>query len=428
MEKREGGRQICAVQRDVSSLPAGGAAPASLGAKNFAVAIVALCVALLTVFSAPLGADALSEIITGFDSPTFLEQLASFAAMRGVAEKEQLDWGAAAPHRPRAQTPPVVAAPPSRRRPHRRQHRRRKTRGASGDDGVDDSGSCGGRFSGSSADGGSGMFLTTSSSNSDVGSARRSCDTSLTVFEHVWSQLHMMSFFFGTQDNNLLHLTQRFIYYENMYPIVYYCNLRDVRAANEKALLDAPTTGLETSRFWSCRVCGKAHDVVRDSCLRCGRHAGPYTRLYFEQMLKETDGARNVLRLLHATHPEVAVHRVTTHPHVNGDGRVSVSVYVGVDAGPEVVTKLNGNVFFDTEGIGDAGDVPVYYVYSSQRRWLEAFIAARKLQNAPHTHTPPWAALVVLAESEERRSRHCGQRSHRPRKKRTDGQPIGDLF
>ncbi|KAH9598457.1 hypothetical protein LSM04_008962 [Trypanosoma melophagium] len=223
----------------------------------------------------------------------------------------------------------------------------------------------------------------------------------------VWSQLHVMEIALSTNENNFIHITQRFVQYEAMYPIVYRCDLRQLIAPHEGELLTAPTTGLQTSRFWSCRLCGKAHDVVRETCVRCRRHSsGPFTKLFFGQIIKEkTDCARSVLRLLYATHPGITIHSIEAHQNENGRGLGCASVYVSTDALSELISKLNGNVFFDTNHTSPSSlrghqrddgmdGFYVYYVYSSQQPWLEALIAARTSQRH-RINTMPWGGLVV---------------------------------
>ncbi|ESL08747.1 hypothetical protein TRSC58_03545 [Trypanosoma rangeli SC58] len=393
----------------------------------------------------------LSTTITSSLSPTPLQQLASFAAMRDVAEEEQLDWGASAafsrqkafrlqvqpregcvghhngdtPHEGEDgfssssssnghETNCVNVPLHSRLRPHRRQRRKQKAESESQADGVVSPGNS----SSKSCNG------VSSFGDSNFGSSytQEPSATSVTTPQRTWAQLHMMEVAFSSQDNNLLHVTERFLNYGNMYPIIYRCHLRHLHVANEQVLLDSSSTGLQMSRFWSCRLCGKAHDVVRASCERCQRHAGPYRKLVFDQLLPEPDYAQSVLRLLHATHPEVTIHRVVTHPNVSGRGRSSVSVYVSADAAPELVAKLNGNVFFDFEDDDAAttsGGVRVHYVYSSQRPWLEAFINACRAQYG-QSEELPWGALVVLmdASNEKKRPGTVSPAATAPRRKR----------
>ncbi|RNF09308.1 hypothetical protein TraAM80_02255 [Trypanosoma rangeli] len=419
------------------------------GSKGPALILMALFFAHLTtpLLSGP--SDELSTTITSSPGPTLLQQLASFAAMREVAEEEHLDWGAPAafsrqktfrlqvqpregcvehhnrdtPHEDEDdfsssnehETNSVNVPLNSRLRPHRRQRRKQKSESETQEDGVVSPG----KSSSKSCNG------VSSFGGSNFGSSytQESSATSVTTPQRTWAQLHMMEVAFSSQDNNLLHVTERFLNYGNMYPIIYRCHLRHLHVANEQVLLDSPSTGLQRSRFWSCRLCGKAHDVVRASCERCQRYAGPYRELVLDQLLPEPDYARSVLRLLHATHPEVTIHRIVTHPNVSGRGRSSVSVYVSADAAPELVTKLNGNVFFDFEDDDAAttgGGVRVHYVYSSQRPWLEAFINARRAQYG-QSEELPWGALVVLMDASNDKKKGPGASSPMataPRRKR----------
>ncbi|RNF19088.1 uncharacterized protein Tco025E_04278 [Trypanosoma conorhini] len=431
--------------------PEGKALPS--GSRGPALILMALFFMLFATSSRSGPSDELSTAITSFPGPTLLQQLASFAAMQAVAEEEQLDWGAPAAlgrektYRLRVQPREGTegdhagddaaasssssngrdagwahAPPHSRRRPHRRQRRRPKADGDSREEGVASPGigsakSCNGVSSSSSAGSNCGSIYT-----------RERLGTSSTASHRVWAQLHMAEVAFSSRNNNLLHVTERFLNYEKMYPVIYRCHLRHLRAANEQALLDSPSTGLHNSRFWSCRSCGKAHNVVRASCERCQRHSGPYTKLIFDQLLPEPDNARSVLRLLHATHPEVTIHRIGMHSDVSGGRRSCVSVYVSADAAPELVAKLNGNVFFDLEEDGDAaataeGGVRVHYVYSSQRPWLEAFINTRRAQCSKPEELP-WGALVVLVDASSAKAKASDvtavARAVPPRRKKKD--------
>ncbi|ORC85892.1 uncharacterized protein TM35_000322070 [Trypanosoma theileri] len=437
--------------------------------KSPAVFVTALLLTLLLSDTSQEHGGAISTDLTSCRSPSLLQQLASFAALREVAEEEQLDWGAPLVlgrqkryslcvqpsnseyqhqdqqekekerkkeeeegeelERVSDECTSDSATGSSRRRPHRRQHRRKKSAQQQGCDehennhhnkdnvvcqgdqkyeedgmrsqktisGCSTSASCGESSAGSlecvETPRGSRFSLT----NTPTLSSLTQC---------LWSQLHVMEIALSTQDNNFLHITQRFVQYEAMYPIVYRTDISRVMAPQEEELLAAPTTGLQSSRFWSCRSCGKAHDVVRESCLRCRRHAGPYTKLFFGQTIKEVNCARSLLRLLYATHPGVVIHRIEAHENEDGRHRGCASVYVSVDAASELISKLNGNVFFDSNRIfpsssssNDDNNINmdglyVDYVYTSQRPWLEALIAARTSQRH-HNNTMPWGALVV---------------------------------
>ncbi|KAH9598462.1 hypothetical protein LSM04_009165 [Trypanosoma melophagium] len=62
--------------------------------KGPAVFLTALLLTLLLSESARERGGAISTDITSCRSPTLLQQLASFVALREVAEEEQLDWDA----------------------------------------------------------------------------------------------------------------------------------------------------------------------------------------------------------------------------------------------------------------------------------------------------------------------------------------------
>ncbi|RNF22402.1 hypothetical protein TcG_02341 [Trypanosoma cruzi] len=436
------------MRRGGSCLTVEGKALGPLGSRSPVFIMLAILFTLFTNSSEFGPSDEVGTIITSCPRPTLLQQLVSFAAMRDVAEEEQLDWGVPATlgrqNTYRLQVKPAEqsegdhagenphgnaafsasstgndvnsanAPSQSRRRPHRRQRRKKKTESESlGEDvGTPVSlGTCGTKSrNGASSSGGSNLY------SSDVG---EHAETVFTTSQRLWAQLHMVEVAFSCGDNNLLHITERFLRCGNMYPIIYRCHLSQVQAAHEQALLDAPNTGLQKSCFWSCRSCGKAHDLVCESCMRCKRQSGPYKKLIFDQLLPETDYATSVLRLLHATHPEVTIHRIETQPHLDGGGRSSVAVYVSADAAPELVEKLNGNVFFDMDDDDDddertGGGVRVHYVYGSQRPWLWAFINMRKAQCKDPNKLPRGALVVVMETSKEKISGGTTTRAFRP--------------
>ncbi|KPA75664.1 hypothetical protein ABB37_08229 [Leptomonas pyrrhocoris] len=367
---------------------------------------------------------ALSTVITANTDPTALQQLATFAAMEDVAEEEQLDWGSSGRLvrtpintivKPRnAETPDpakMAATPPnhsrvnslevhseglsksvseaesslhspaepefsaasssssSRRRPHRR-HRRHS--GASASD----------AFAAATA----------------VGDVVVELAASQPVHSYpMWTQFHVMEVAYSTGANNFVHLTERFLQYQQMFPVVYRCDLAKVVCPEEAELLALPRSGLSASSHWTCAKCGKKHEAVRESCLRC-RTPGPYAKLFVGQTIKEVDCTESLVRFLHATHPEVRMHRVECHRDSRagcavGRGKGCASVYVAREDAAALQQKLHHNAFFD---INDAtGELVVYYVYSEQQKWLHSFVQLRNERADQRPLFLPLAPLVV---------------------------------
>ncbi|KAK7197775.1 hypothetical protein NESM_000730400 [Novymonas esmeraldas] len=367
---------------------------------------------------------ALSTVITAHSDPSALQQLATFAAMEDVAEEEHLDWGSsgrlvrAQPStlaKPRDAVPPEPAklhsaaphshsrsnsedvlsdglsksltetltdavagassssaassAASSHRRPHRRHHRR----------------------SGTASD------ATSSAAASSLSSGEVAVEVGESRPVHsypMWTQFHVMELAYSTGANNFVHITERFVEYQQMFPIVYRCDLSKVDCPYEADLLAAPTVGLAASSRWVCASCGRKHDVVRESCLRC-RAAGPYTKLFVGQAVKEVDCTESVLRFLHATHPDVVVHRAECHHDagVAGRGKGCASIYVRREDAATVQEKLHRNAFFDVDAV--TGELLVYYVYTEQQAWLHSFVQQRVAVPDQRPLFLPLAPLVV---------------------------------
>lgn len=364
---------------------------------------------------------ALSTVITANTDPTALQQLATFAAMEDVAEEEQLDWGSSG-RLVRAQTNTIVkprdagtpdtekmaATSPSHSRTNsvgthsdglsksltescshtavessaassstsrRRPHRRHRRSGAVSDTLSD---------------------LTSITAASD---AVAEVAVSQPVHSYpMWTQLHVMEVAYSTGANNFVHITERFVDYQHMFPIVYRCDLSKVACAQEAELLATPRSGLAASSHWACEHCGRRHDAVRESCLRC-RAPGPYAKLFVGQAVKEMDCAESLIRFLHATHPDVRLHRVECH-HDTQAGGVSrgkgcAAVYVAREDVAALQSKLHHNAFFDVDDA--TGAMVVYYVYAEQQAWLKSLVQTRSEGNE-HGQRPlflPLAPLVV---------------------------------
>lgn len=366
---------------------------------------------------------ALSTVITANTDPTALQQLATFAAMEDVAEEEHLDWGssgrlvqaqrntivkprdagipdttkmaAASPSHSRtasieahsdglsksiseadshtiAESSAASSSGSSRRRPHRRHHRRGAA--ASGDALSD--------------------AAAASSTSTDVVSAMAA---SQPVHSYpMWTQLHVMEVAYSTGENNFVHLTERFVDYQHMFPVVYRCDLARVSCPAEAELLAASRSGLAASSQWACAHCGRKHEAVRESCLRC-RAPGPYAKLFVGQAIKEVDCAESLVRFLHATHPAVSLHRVECHHDTHsggmGRGKGCASVYVAREDAAALQAKLHHNAFFDVDDV--TGDTVVYYVYPEQQAWLRSFVQTRSEGGDHRPLFLPLAPLVV---------------------------------
>lgn len=360
---------------------------------------LALLISLFSDMSATQPHGGLSTIITSTQSPTALQQLATFHALQQEAEEEHLDWGSAGvlsvrptiTHKPRGavsldaierdsdsnsgsasnemlmteEGESSASTKSSRRRPHRRQHR--KT--------------------------GSAPSISSCSVAGVSGSAVALPLSSPSVHTHrIWSQLHILEVACSTQSNNFIHTTERFTQYRLLYPIVYRCHLREVPPCpTEVELLQTAITGVEASRRWSCENCGAAHSEVRESCLRC-RAPSAYARLLFGQTLQGMKCSPSLIRFLHASLPEVRLHRVECHMDADNRGRGCASVYVSRGDAKKVIDMLHLNVFFDIDG--DSGEAVAHYVYSEQQEWLQAFAEVRAATAGGSTFLPTGPLVV----------------------------------
>jgi hypothetical protein len=376
---------------------------------------------------------ALSTVITANTDPTALQQLATFAAMEDVAEEEHLEWGSSGRlvHKPsntivkprNAGTPDPVkmsatspshsrtsslaghsegpsksisdtdssrhshpaeelassgasSSSASRRRRHRRHHRRS---GPSSSSAVSDA--------------------LMSNTTGAVGDVVVEFAESQPVHSYpMWTQFHVMEVAYSTNANNFVHLTERFLQYQQMFPIVYRCDLAKVVCPDEVELLATPRSGLSASSHWACAKCGRKHEVVRETCLRC-RTPSPYAKLFVGQIVKEMDGRESLVRFLHATHPEVRLHRVEGHHDTHsgagsaGRGKGCASVYVAREHAAALQLKLHHNAFFDVDDA--TGEMIVYYVYTEQQQWLHSFAQLRSEGGAQRPLHLPLAPLVV---------------------------------
>ncbi|CAJ1019388.1 hypothetical protein Q4I30_001921 [Leishmania utingensis] len=343
---------------------------------------------------------ALSTIITANSDPSALQQLATFAAMEDVAEEEHLDWGStgrlvhAQPTslaKPRSAVPPnpleldsvsprthhrtdsdnmlsdshrsltgtstdetagkssTASSSFSRRRPHRRHHCRRST--ASG-------------------------------AVSDVlsnGEAAAKLSAPRPVHSYVmWTKFHVMELAYSTGSNNFVHITERFLQYQRMFPIIYRCDLSKVDCPYEADLLAFPKVGLAASSRWACESCGKKHNVVCESCLRC-RTPGPYAKLLIGQVVKAVGCTESLVRFFYATHPDIMIHRAECHYDtdggVAGGGKGCASIYIRHEDAAPLQQKLHHNAFFDVDS--ETEELLVYYVYAEQREWLQRYVQQR---------------------------------------------------
>ncbi|KAG5509894.1 hypothetical protein JKF63_07539 [Porcisia hertigi] len=364
---------------------------------------------------------ALSTTITANCDPSALQQLATFAAMEDVAEEEHLDWGSTSrlvqewstsltkPRNARSpgstslsrgspdrhhgtdmssvlssglsnalgDTPTDETAGDSsagsssssfrRRRPHRRHHRRM---GAVSDT-VSDESSCG--------------ELTVKPSASPP------VDRYL-----MWTQLDVMQMALSTGDSSFVDMTKHLLEQQKMFPTIYRCDLNKVDCPYEADLLAAPTVGLASSSWWKCEGCGKRHDVVRESCLRC-RTSGPYAKLFIGQAVKEVDCTASLVRFFYATHPDIMIHRAECHHDpdvgVSVRGKGCASVYVRRDDAAVLQEKLHHNAFFDVDSV--TGEIFVYYVYAEQQAWLRSLAQQRNAAVEQRLLFLPLAPLVV---------------------------------
>ncbi|GET86836.1 hypothetical protein, conserved [Leishmania tarentolae] len=381
---------------------------------------------------------ALSTMITANSNPSALQQLATFAAMEDVAEEEHLDWGSTGrlvQKQTRSMAKPRNASPPdptslgslsshthsrtdsettlsdglsksftdmstnvavgtssaassscSRRRPHRRHHRR----------------------SGAVSD----------VSSSDDTTAALSASRPVHSYQ-MWTQFHVMEMAYSTGSNNFVHITERFVEYQQMFPIIYRCDLSKVECPYEPELLAFPTVGLASSSRWACQNCGKKHNVVRENCVRC-RSPGKYTKLFIGQAVKEVGCTGSLVRFLYATHPDIVIHRADCH-HSDADasqrGKGCASIYVGREDAALLQQKLHHNAFFDVDSV--TKELVVYYVYTEQQQWLHSYAEHRNSLPAKRPLFLPVSPLVVEGSSSssapERRFVGHGQRCRHDR-------------
>ncbi|CAC9464159.1 conserved hypothetical protein [Leishmania infantum JPCM5] len=358
---------------------------------------------------------ALSTIITANSDPSALQQLATFAAMEDVAEEEHLDWGSTArlvqaqptsPAKPRNAMPPdpttlgsvsahahsrtdsenmlsdglsksltdistngvvgnssAASSSSSRRRPHRRHHRRSGT--------VSDVPS------------------------KDDATAALSASRPVHSY-HMWTQFHVMEMAYSTGSNNFVHITERFLEYQQMFPIVYCCDVNKVDCPYEAELLASPKVGLAASSRWSCENCGKRHNVVRESCLRC-RAPGMYSKLFIGQAVKEVGCTESLVRFFYATHPDIVIHRAECHHDTDADalqrGKGCASIYVRREDAALLQQKLHRNAFFDVDSVTE--QLLVYYVYAEQQQWLHSYAQQRNAGMRKRPLFLPLSPLVV---------------------------------
>lgn len=370
-----------------------------------------------------------STVITSKNDPSALEQLATFASMEDVAEEQELDWGSTrrlsrleeADDRPRDAIVPDIAEVPirkkrsptphsaasssvgeptpssqgesegasqsldsstsmiSRCRPHRRRHRRSGAAHRAASD------------------------ATSRLSSAAISPAASGVEQPPPHFS-VWTQLHVWEVACSTSSNNFVHVTERWMQYRKMYPIVYRCDLSRVDCPSEQALLASPRVGLAASSRWTCEQCHRQHGVVRERCERC-QSPGPYAKLFFGQAVKEISCAESLIRFLYATHPEIQLHRVESHCDSRASGGIGglwrgkgcASVYVLRDAAETLRQKLNRNAYFDMDL--HTGGLVAYYVYGEQQGWLEAFVNAKHSSGAARPSILPLAPLVVEESS-----------------------------
>lgn len=358
---------------------------------------------------------ALSTIITANSDPSALQQLATFAAMEDVAEEEHLDWGSAARlvrtqptslAKPRNAVPPdpttlgsvsahehsrtdsenmlsdglsksltdvstngiigdssTASSSSSRRRPHRRHHRR--------------------------------SGVVSSVLSSDDATAALSASQPVHSY-HMWTQFHVMEMAYSTGSNNFARITERFLEYQQMFPIIYCCDVNKVNCPYEAELLASPKVGLAASSWWTCEKCGNRHNIVRESCLRC-RAPGMYAKLFIGQAVKEVGCTESLVRFLYATHPDILIHRAECHHDTDADvlqrGKGCASIYIRREDAALLQQKLHHNAFFDIDSV--EGELVVYYVYAEQQQWLHSYAQQRSAGMGKRPLFLPLSPLVV---------------------------------
>ncbi|KAG5484526.1 hypothetical protein LSCM1_07902 [Leishmania martiniquensis] len=358
---------------------------------------------------------ALSSIITANSDPSALLQLATFAAMEDFAEEEHLDWGSSGrlvQAQPISLVKPRNAAPPDPTKlDSAASHTHHRTDSETVlSDGLSKS------FIGTSTD----EATTTSSAASSSLSRRRphrrhhrrsgtvtdgpfSTDAVTMLSETrplhsylMWTRLHVMEMAYSTGSNNFVHITERFLQYQQMFPIIYCCDLSKVDCPYEADLLASPKVGLAASSRWACENCGSKHSVVRESCLRC-RTPGRFAKLFIGQAVKEVDCAASLVRFFYATHPDIMIHRVECHYDGGASaaprGKGCASIYVRREEAALLQVKLNRKAFFDVDRVTE--ELQVYYVYEEQQQWLQSYVQERTAVTAQRPFFLPLSPLVV---------------------------------
>lgn len=325
----------------------------------------------------------------------------------------------------------------SRRRPHRRQHRKKTGPTAAGTSTTVLEGgglSCstmsnaplsvdGGEGEGKVKGGGKEEIEALSLASSACAAVSQAVTTCVQHNHPIWSQFHVMEVAYSTQDNNFIHITERFVQYQKMYPVVYQCAVNEVVSPSEVELLSYPEAGLQEWRSWSCANCGRQHDLVRESCLRC-RAPSHFAKLFFGQAVKEVDCTQSLIRFLYATHPHVPLCRVECHRDGSGRGKGCASVYVRREDAAELIEKLNKNVFFDVADDAEAryatGHPPIiaHYVYAQQQGWLEQLVQQRKHSAAARANRPAFLPRSTLVVEESVSLPHDGRSAAEPTRRR----------
>ncbi|TPP44177.1 hypothetical protein CGC20_23500 [Leishmania donovani] len=324
---------------------------------------------------------ALSTIITANSDPSALQQLATFAAMEDVAEEEHLDWGSTArlvqaqptsPAKPRNAVPPD---PTTLGSVSAHAHSRTDSENMLSD--------------------GLSKSLTDISTNGDDATAALSASRPVHSY-HMWTQFHVMEMAYSTGSNNFVHITERFLEYQQMFPIIYCCDVNKVDCPYEAELLASPKVGLAASSRWSCENCGKRHNVVRESCLRC-RAPGMYSKLFIGQAVKEVGCTESLVRFFYATHPDIVIHRAECHHDTDADalqrGKGCASIYVRREDAALLQQKLHRNAFFDVDSVTE--QLLVYYVYAEQQQWLHSYAQQRNAGMRKRPLFLPLSPLVV---------------------------------
>ncbi|TPP49689.1 hypothetical protein CGC21_18190 [Leishmania donovani] len=325
---------------------------------------------------------ALSTIITANSDPSALQQLATFAAMEDVAEEEHLDWGSTArlvqaqptsPAKPRNAVPPD---PTTLGSVSAHAHSRTDSENMLSD--------------------GLSKSLTDISTNGVVGNSSAASASRPVHSYHMWTQFHVMEMAYSTGSNNFVHITERFLEYQQMFPIVYCCDVNKVDCPYEAELLASPKVGLAASSRWSCENCGKRHNVVRESCLRC-RAPGMYSKLFIGQAVKEVGCTESLVRFFYATHPDIVIHRAECHHDTDADalqrGKGCASIYVRREDAALLQQKLHRNAFFDVDSVTE--QLLVYYVYAEQQQWLHSYAQQRNAGMRKRPLFLPLSPLVV---------------------------------